>query len=317
MNARETTHEAADQAAVWAIRIDAGSVNPDTDEALRRWLNEDRRRRGALLRAEAAVTFVDRGRALAGVIARPEPRALWIRRKFMFASAALAAGIAAVMILLPGSTRYSTKLGQMLQVPLADGSVIALNTQSEVEVRMHSNLREVTLTRGEAWFNVAHDVQRPFIVSAGRARVRAVGTAFDVHREEHGADVLVTEGTVDAWTSGKEDGRIHVQAGAKLYVDEFEPTKLVQASTDIERLLAWREGRIVLEGETLNEAVVQFNRYNAQQLVIADPTLADEKLVGQFRATEPMTFAEAVATTLGARITQEGDTIRLSSVRRH
>src|SRR5450755_410695 len=140
MNAREITHEAADEAAVWAIRIDTGSVNPDTDEALHRWLDEDPRRRGALLRAEAALSFVDRGRALAGVVPMPEPRSIWIRRKFMFAGAALAAGLAAVLILLPGTTRYSTGLGQMLQVPLTDGSIIALNTESVVEVRMRSNL---------------------------------------------------------------------------------------------------------------------------------------------------------------------------------
>jgi len=68
----------------------------------------------------------------------------------------------------------------------------------------------------------------------------------------------------------------------------------------------------VLEGETLDQAVAQFNRYNAKKLVISDPGLATEKLVGQFRATEPQTFAGAVATTLGATIDEEGDTIRLS-----
>jgi len=70
--------------------------------------------------------------------------------------------------------------------------------------------------------------------------------------------------------------------------------------------------RIVLEGETLGEAVLQFNRFNVRKLVIADPSLAAEKLVGQFRATEPLTFARAVATTLGARIDEDRDTIRLS-----
>jgi transmembrane sensor len=87
---------------------------------------------------------------------------------------------------------------------------------------------------------------------------------------------------------------------------------VVQASADVERSLAWREGEIVLEGETLDEAVAQFNRYNARKLVISDPGLAAEKLVGQFRATDPQTFAEAVATTLGAKVEEEGDTIRLS-----
>jgi transmembrane sensor len=312
MGTQETAREVADQAAEWATRIDAGTIDPDTNETLRRWLEADPRHRGALLRAEAALSFLDRGRALAGVVPKPEPRPIWIRRKLLFAGAALAAGIAGVAILLTPPHRYDTRVGEIRQVPLSDGSLVAINTQSAVEVAMHPDLREVTLTRGEAWFKVAHDKKRPFIVSAGRIRVRAVGTAFSVHRHDDGADVLVTEGVVETWTVGEEERRVRVEAGSKAYVAEYEPPKSIQASADIERSLAWREGQIVLEGETLDDAVAQFNRYNARKLVISDASLAEEKLVGQFRATEPLTFADAVATTLGATVVEDGDTIRLS-----
>jgi transmembrane sensor len=111
---------------------------------------------------------------------------------------------------------------------------------------------------------------------------------------------------------GEEDRRVSVAAGSRAYVAEYQPPKPVPASGDIERSLAWREGQIVLEGETLDEAVAQFNRYNNKKLVISDPGLAAEKLVGQFHATDPQTFAEAVATTLGAQVYEQGDTIRLS-----
>jgi transmembrane sensor len=312
MSIQKTTREVAEQAAEWATKIDSGSFDVDTDEALRNWLGEDPRRKGALLRAEAALSFLDRGRALAGVVPKPSPRPIWIRRKFLFAGIALAAGIAGVAILMTAPHRYDTRVGEIRQVPLSDGSLVAINTQSAVEVTMHPDLREVTLTRGEAWFKVAHDKNRPFIVSAGRIRVRAVGTAFSVHRHDDGADVLVTEGVVETWTVGEEERRVRVEAGSKAYVAEYEPPKPVQASADIDRSLAWREGQIALEGESLDQAVAQFNRYNTRKLVIADSSLAEEKLVGQFRATEPLTFAEAVATTLGASVSQEGDTIRLS-----
>lgn len=181
---------------------------------------------------------------------------------------------------------------------------------------MRPDLREVTLTRGEAWFKVAHDKARPFIVSAGRIRVRAVGTAFSVRRHDDGADVQVTEGVVETWTAGEEDRKVQVAAGSKAFVAEYEPPKTSEASADIERSLAWRAGQIVLEGETLDQAVAQFNRYNAKKLVISDSDLAAEKLVGQFRATEPDTFADAVVTTLGATIKENGDTIELSRKRR-
>src|SRR5580658_1015701 len=312
VSTRESAREIADQAAEWATRIDGGSIDRDTDVGLRRWLDEDPRCPGALLRAEGALSFLDRGRALAGVIPKPAPRPIWVRRKLMFAGAALAASLVGVAILMSLPNRYGTDLGEIRQLPLSDGSVVALNTQSAVEVSMHRNAREVTLTRGEAWFKVAHDKTRPFIVSAGRIRVRAVGTAFSVRRHDDGADVEVTEGVVETWTVGEEGRRIQVTAGSKAYVAAYEPPKIVQASADIERSLAWREGQIVLEGETLDEAVAQFNRYNARKLVISDPGLAAEKLVGQFSATDPQTFAGAVATTLGAKVEEEGDTIRLS-----
>src|SRR5258708_947149 len=316
MSIQETAREVADQAAEWATRIDGGSIDPGTEDALQRWLDGDPRRKGALLRAEAALSFLDRGRALAGVVPKPQPRPVWIRRKLLFAGFGLATGIAAVAILITAPHRYDTRVGEIRQVPLSDGSLIAINTQSAVEVAMHPDVREVTLTRGEAWFKVAHDKNRPFIVSAGRIRVRAVGTAFSVHRHDEGAEVLVTEGAVETWTVGEEERRVRVEAGSKAYVAEYEPPKPVEASADIGRSLAWREGQIVLEGETLDDAVAQFNRYNTRKLVISDPGLAEEKLVGQFRATEPLTFAGAVAPTLGATVMEEGDPIRLSRARR-
>lgn len=312
MSTQETAREVADQAAEWAARIDGGAVDPDKDPQLQRWLGEDPRRRGALLRAEAALSFVDRGRALAGVIPKPHPRPIWIRRKFLFAGASLAAAVVGIAVVMTGPHGYHTGLGEIRQLPLSDGSVIAINTQSAVEVAMQPDIRRVTLTRGEAWFQVAHDKNRPFVVSAGRIRVRAVGTAFSVRRYDDGADVQVMEGVVETWTEGEESLRVKVVAGSRAHVAEYEAPKPVPASADIQRSLAWREGQIVLEGQTLDEAVAQFNRYNAKKLVIADPSLAAEKLVGQFRATDPRNFAEAVATTLGARIDEVGDMIRLS-----
>lgn len=316
MSTRDSAREIAEQSAEWATRIDVGSIDAETDEDLRQWLDADPRCKGALLRAEAALSFIDRGRALAGIIPKPEPRPIWIRRKLMFAGAALAASVMGVAILATSPHRYSTGLGEIRRVPLSDGSVVAINTQSAVEIAMHPNLREVTLTRGEAWFQVAHDKKRPFVVSVGRIRVRAVGTAFAVRRRDDGADVQVTEGVVETWTIGEEGRRVKVAAGSKAYVAEYEPPKPILGATDIERSLAWRDGQIVLEGETLDEAVAQFNRYNNRKIVISDPGLAAEKLVGQFRATEPQTFAGAVATTLGARVDEEGDTIRLSRAKR-
>ena len=162
MSAQETAREIADQAAEWWSHGSIAGVGcADTDDGLRRWLDGNPRRKGALLRAEAALSFVDRARALAGVIPKPAPRPIWVRRKFLFAGAALAAGLVGVVVLMTPSHRYGTDLGEVRQVPLSDGTLyVAINTQSAVEVVMHADRREVTLTRGEAWFQVAHDKQK-------------------------------------------------------------------------------------------------------------------------------------------------------------
>src|SRR3984885_15376566 len=113
MSIQETARDVADQATEWETRTDAGSIDPDRDENLRTWLDQDPRHKGALLRAEAALSFLDRGRALAGVVPKPEPRPIWIRRKLMFAGAALAASLIGAAILMVRPDRYDTRLGEI------------------------------------------------------------------------------------------------------------------------------------------------------------------------------------------------------------
>jgi transmembrane sensor len=266
-----------------------------------------------LLRAEAALSYVDRGRALAGVMPKPSPDPLWIRRRrLLLAAASIATLLIGGWITLATPRHYGTSLGEIKNVPLPDGSAVVINTQSAIQVHLEERFRGVTLTEGEAWFKVAHDSKRPFVVSAGRVRVRALGTAFSVRKRDDGADVLVTEGVVETWVVGDEARAERVAAGSKAFVPEYEPPKIAVAPKDMNRSLAWRDGQIALEGETLAQAVVEFNRYNREKLVITDASLADEKLVGQFRATEPAAFADAVSIALEVKVTKQGDTFLLS-----
>jgi transmembrane sensor len=312
---RDSAREIDDQAAEWAIRLDGRDPDLHESAELAQWLRGDPRREGALLRAEAALSFLDRGRALSGVIPRP-PRASFVsRRRVLLAAASigtLAAGLGGAFIVLSGPRRYATELGEVRLVPLADGSHAAINTQSVLEVVMKATERDIRLTQGEAWFEVAKDPTRPFVVHAGRVRIRAIGTAFSVRRRDDGAEVLVTEGTVETWVEGHEAQQTRLTAGSKAFMGDTRSPQPITAAAAIDRSLAWRDGQIVLEGETLADAAVEFNRYNAQKLVIEDPTLAQEKLVGQFRMADPTAFAHAVASTLGATVVADPASIRLS-----
>jgi transmembrane sensor len=312
---RDSAREIDDQAAEWAIRLDGRDPDLHENAALAEWLRGDPRREGALLRAEAALSFLDRGRALSGVIPRPRRAGFFSRRRLLLAAAsmgALAAGLGGALLVLSGPRRYTTELGEVRLVPLADGSHAAINTHSVLEVAMKATERDISLTQGEAWFEVAKDPTRPFVVRAGRVRVRALGTAFSVRRRDDGAEVLVTEGTVATWVEGHETQQARLAAGSRAFVGDTRSPQPIAAAAAIDRSLAWRDGQIALEGETLADAAVEFNRYNAQKLVIEDPALAQEKLVGQFRMAEPMAFARAVASTLGATVVADPASIRLS-----
>ncbi|PIB95642.1 FecR domain-containing protein [Caulobacter sp. X] len=311
---RERAADIEADAARWVVRIDRDSDNAGLRAELDAWLAGDRRRVGAYARAEAAWTHLDRASVLAAPDAPGSVGTPLVRRRGVIAGfGALAAGLAAVMVaprLL--ARRYDTALGEIRRVPMSDGSVAAINTDSALEVDMRPRLRAVKLERGEAWFAVAKDPDRPFVVESGPVRVRAVGTAFSVRKREGGSDVLVTEGVVEVWTQDGKGAPRRVAAGQRLFAEnDGGVATSPRADADLGRQLAWRDGQIVLDGQTLAEAAAEFNRYNDRKIVVADPRLADERFVGWFRTNDPEGFAEAAATTFNGKVSLGRETIVL------
>ena len=191
---------------------------------------------------------------------------------------------------------------------------MAVNTASQIKVEYSDARRAVVVESGEAWFQVAKDKTRPFVVSAGDVHVEAVGTAFSVRRREAGADVMVTEGVVQVWVGDSRANAVFVTAGSAIYAAN---TALIHLEPEmpaptIERKLAWRSGRLDLQGETLQAAVEEFNRYNATPIVVTDPVLAQERLYGVFRLDDASGFAQTAAVTLDATISVEGNRILLT-----
>lgn len=315
MTSFQSAKEIDDEAADWAVRIDGRELDAEQDAELQAWLVGDPRRSGAFLRAQAAISFLDRGRALAGATPEPSVDAPRLNRRGLLigaggACAAAVAGGAALLMTRP--QRLDTRLGEIRRVPLADGSLVAINTTSALDVALKSKSRQIQLHRGEAWFQVAKDAGRPFVVSAGRVRVRAVGTAFSVRRDTDGVDVMVTEGVVETWVEGDAEPRQRVSAGSRILLVSAAAPVIAETPSEIERSLAWRNGEIALDGESLGDAAGQFNRYNSRKIVIDDAELAQERFVGLFRTNEPESFAAAVAATIGARVSEDDKVIRLS-----
>lgn len=312
---------ARDVAARFIARMDAG-VWTDADEgALQAWLTEDPLHQGLLLQMQAqwlALTPVPAGQDLAAPedaeAAEPGPQPRWARRGVLAGLAASAAAAIFTAVRWSDSpAEYATRLGEIRRLPLSDGSVMTINSGSNLTVTMAKQAREVELSQGEAWFEVAKDAHRPFVVAAGNVRVRAVGTAFAVRRRETGVEVQVTEGVVETWSDGDRSLRMRLVAGDRAMISAHAVVDYETGiSSSVDRSLAWRSGMIDLNGRSLADAAEEFNRYNPRQIIIADPRIAREELDGLFRINDPEGFAEAVKAGLSVSVdTSDPDLIRI------
>jgi transmembrane sensor len=303
-------------AAGWVARLDQEPGCPVVRAELERWLEADRRHRGAFLRAQAAWAAMDRARVLPMPVSRSGVPTRRLVIGGGLAVGAAAAGVAVAPMLNVRKQIYETGLREIRRVQFEDSSIAAINSETTLEVSMGPRLRRVRLLRGDAWFQVAKDKDRPFLVETDRMQVRAVGTAFAVAADGRASTVLVSEGVVAVGPVGRKADPEMLHAGLK--GEMAGDGLLVKASIPMEsinRTLAWRETQIALDGETLGQAVAQFNRYNLRKLVVVEPGLADRKLVGWFWMNDPESFARAAAVSLGIEVSIQPDRIILSERR--
>lgn len=312
--ARETADDIDEAAAGWAARADRGLTPAETAE-LEGWLRGDIRRSGAYARMTWALMSTEPVVAAAQGVRAP-PRIT--RRQWIAGGGAIAASLAGVGVYL-GSSRpaaYSTRKGEKKVVSLHDGSVMTLNTATRLEVRFTNDRRLIRLVDGEALFDVAKDRTRPFIVSARNAEVRAVGTSFTVSNVDSApVEVLVREGVVDVRrANGPEQAPTRVTANSRAILAR-DTGAVAVAHVDEAQLgtdLAWKDGKIVFQGETLAAAAARFSRYSDIGIVIVDPDLGAEKVAGVFDANDPVGFAKSMALSLNATAEIRADVVRLA-----
>jgi transmembrane sensor len=202
--------------------------------------------------------------------------------------------------------RYATNVGAIDTVPLADGSHITLNTDSRIRVDLAPGERRIELDRGEAFFQVAKDPARPFVVKVGNKRVIAVGTQFSVRRDDAGdIRVAVSEGKVRVETDSPAGSAVPVLvAGDVAQTAKTEVFVRPHATGEVEEEMSWRSGYITLRDMTLADAVAEFNRYNKRKIFIEDPALAARRVGGMFRANNPQAFLWFLNSELGVEADQ-------------
>lgn len=267
------------QALIWLTRLTSGDAGPEQMGAFERWRREDARHELAL--ADARQLWVDLGRPLQAMYA---PRLASLpplvsdhgSRRVRLRRVVRSAVAAALLMGLVGGQQWwtgwrfdqVTDTGAQRTLALRDGSTMWLNTDSAADIRVDESQRHVTLARGEAFFDVAHDEARPFIVDAGVGQIRVLGTAFGVRRD--GDDVLVTVQRGRVQVSGGATPPVLVTPDMRVRVHTGDKVKHVDM-VNADQELAWRNGRLVFEDRPLSEILNELKRYDSRLVVVRYP----------------------------------------------
>lgn len=302
------------QAAQYVVTI-SHDPDPATEAAIMQWVAQHPAHGVAFAQAEAAWEATERLKAQcssrADELGISETGAVPVsptRGRILVGGALAAASAMGIgsYAWLSRANNYATGIGEVRDFRLADNSVLHLNTDTRVKVALEPHHRLLKLVRGEAYFEVAHDASRPFDVQVpGGVTVRALGTAFNVRIREALVELTVTEGVVGVRTA-LETVR-QVPAGGSAII---QPRTVAVARLDhrvIERRVAWRAHAIVLNGESVAEAVEEFNRYRPAPMVIGDRRVGQLRIGGRFRIDESGLFVEALERTLPVRAVANSD----------
>lgn len=317
------------QAALWLVRREEPGWSPADQGALDAWLDESMAHKAAYWRLDHGWREADRIAALGELPALPAEvsgwRAWW-RPVAIAASLLLAVGLG-TFYLMPGSpggdgsapaaqVRYATAVGARQALALPDGSRVELNTDTIVRSGVTPERREFWLDRGEAYFEVAHAADHPFVVHAGSRTITVLGTKFSIRRDGDRVSVSVVEGRVRVDQAGapRDGGRASttITGGDVALADGASTLVTANAAERVEHALSWRQGMLSFDQATLAEAAAEFNRYNVRKLVIDDPETAAIRIGGSFQSNNIDAFVRLLRDAYGLRIEVSGGQTRIS-----
>lgn len=329
-----TRVEIEEEAATWIWRMEPGSDSGADPTAFEAWLRQDPRHRRAveeLTKVWGALDGLAQAHRPLEVPATHEPTAAPAsaqpHRYAWLAAAALVLGAVGGAVLLQRGAEaqlLSTAVGEHRNVTLSDGTVVTLNTNTIVATHFSRHSRDIELRKGEAHFEVAADRGRPFLVHAGDAVVRAIGTGFEVRvRADHHVDVLVNEGRVEVeaepstpptHTTGVAMNPAvavvtvrAVSAGQQLSTSTANYPVTPISAEQVSSQLAWRDGAVVFDSEPLAQAIAEIQRYTDARIVISDPKIAALPVGGRFRTDDLQGFLDGLEAALPVTIRRTPD----------
>jgi transmembrane sensor len=305
-----------DAAAHWCMRLHADDCTAAEREAFARWLAADPRHAEeyrAMLEIWQTADLLPRNATVID-FNPPSRQAARVRNWRPLASAA-AIALAVLPLVgwmgweqgwLPNHYQHFEASDRMQTVELSDGSTVQLNLNTELTYLNFKDQRQVTLKRGEAFFKVQHDSAHPFIVHAGRGQTRVTGTQFNVWKYQDQVKVTLVEGSVLVSSDGSAGGyRLGPGMQASYHKGDFEP-QLAQ-SDDYGNALAWRNGKLVLDNLSLEQALPVINRYLDAPLLLADASTGRIRISGIYNTREVGRLVNNLPKVLPVYLTRSKD----------
>ncbi|HEV8333470.1 MAG TPA: FecR domain-containing protein [Steroidobacteraceae bacterium] len=299
-----------EEAAAWVARLDGRAPVADQRAAFDEWIGRSPAHTAAYedalrtWRDLAAMRGSEQYRALLGKPTLRERLVGALRAPRWVAVAGGAAALVAVVWLglsldalpfLQRPTQVATQLAEVRELTLPDGTRIVLGAQSQIDFVVTGKTRRATVIAGDAFFAVAHDPTRPFVVAAGDYTVRVVGTQFEIRRRPDTVRVAVSEGLVAVKRADTDDAASILSVGGAWTVGtggvEIRPVDAADVG-------AWRSGRLVYDNAALRDVVADANRYTRTHIVVVDPQLEGLRLTTSFRTSQVDGMVETLQAAL-------------------
>ncbi len=197
---------------------------------------------------------------------------------------------------------------------MPDGSLISLNTNSELEYSKRFNKKNRTVKlKGEAFFKVEHNPEKPFIINTGQLKIEVIGTSFNVNAksEEGDVEVIVETGIVKIYTKKDKSDSVMLYAGDKALFNNTKKDIQKNLNENI-NYLAWKTKKLIFEGDELQNIVNTLNEtYNAS-IVIKNPSIKECILTNTFENQSLESILKVLEATLDLQVKKKGEVYEIS-----
>lgn len=318
----EAEHDAVtDAAAHWCMRLHASDCTPEERQAFERW-REDHPLHA--VEFEAMLEIWDASEQIVPV--NPAPAHTMVnlqhsasrltRRKRHYATAAAIALLALPIAgfigwnqgWIPNSydtyeARDATRL-----VTMADGSRVELNLGTELSFANYKDRRSVVLEKGEAFFEVSHDSQHPFVVNAGQGSIKVTGTKFNVWMYQDQVKVMLVEGSVQVVSDTRTPNRAYrLEPGMQASYKGGDGAPQISETYANDSSLTWRNGKLVLNDLPLSQALPLINRYLPQPILLADKATGAMRLGGSYNTRDMAGLLTSLPKVLPVTVSRNQD----------